>query len=166
MSADSIDTRRTGSPARPGRPTSPAARRFGYGVAVLVNLLLLWLANVWPGWQVLPFLDDRFVEVLPWVNASLAVGAVANLVNLIFDRRWVRAIGDLVSTFVGLLSLIVMWNVFPFDFGGTTFPWEAVVRTLLVIAIGGSAIAIVVAIVTLVRAVVGDDDHAAPPSRT
>lgn len=162
MTTDSPDTADR-APRRFGAPPSAAARRFGYAVAVVVNLVLLSLANVWPGWQVLPFLDDRFVEVLPWVNASLAVGAVANLVNLIFDRRWLRAIGDLASTGVGLVALVQLWTVFPFAFGATSFPWEFIVRTVLIVGIIGSAIAIVVALVTLVRAVFAEPDRSVPP---
>ena len=147
MTADSPET----ESRRPGRrqPPGPAARRFGFAVAAFVNL-----GNVWPGWQVLPFLTDETVEVLPWINASLAVGVVANVVNLIFDRAWLKSFGDIVTTSVGLAAMIQLWAVFPFDFGDSTFPWVAIVRTLLGIAIIGSAIAIVVAAVAFVRALI------------
>ncbi|MRX42498.1 hypothetical protein [Agromyces kandeliae] len=143
------------------RPLSPAARRFGYAVAAFVNLLLLYLGNVWPGWQVLPFLTAETLDVLPWINASLAVGVVVNLVNLIFDRAWLKALGDLASTSVGLVATIRLWSVFPFDFGDSTFPWVIIVRTVLVLAIAGSAIGIVAAIVAFARALVRGSDASA-----
>lgn len=154
-----------GRPRRFRYTPSPAARRFGYALAVLINALLLFLVNVWPGWQVLPFLTEGMAEILPWINASLTVGIVANLVNVIFDRAWLRAIGDLASTGVGLVALVQLWAVFPFTFGDSTFPWEMVVRTFLVVAIAGSAIGIVAAVVTFVRALLRKPDPAVPPPR-
>jgi len=103
---------------------------------------------------VLPFLTGETVEVLPWINASLAVGVVANVVNLIFDRAWLKSFGDLGTTSVGLAAMIQLWAVFPFDIGDSTNPWIVIVRTLLVIAIAGSAIGIAVAAVALVRALI------------
>ncbi|MBG0825186.1 hypothetical protein HS048_31330 [Planomonospora sp. ID91781] len=32
-----------------------AARRFGYSVAVIVDTVLLYMINVAPGWQAVPF---------------------------------------------------------------------------------------------------------------
>lgn len=152
MTADSPET----ESMRPRRrqPPGPATRRFGFAVAAFVNLLLLYLGNIWPGWQVIPFLTGETVEVLPWINASLAIGVVANVVNLIFDRAWLKSFGDLVTTSVGLAAMIQLWAVFPFDFGDSTFPWVVIVRTLLVIAIAGSAIGIVAAAVAFVRALI------------
>jgi hypothetical protein len=42
-----------------------------------------------------------------------------------------------------------LWQVFPFDVAGT--PWEVVARVLLGIGALGSAIAIIVALVGIVR---------------
>ncbi|WP_438855927.1 hypothetical protein [Agromyces sp. M3QZ16-3] len=146
---------------RPREPRGPAARRFGFAVAVFVNLLLIYLGNVWPGWQVLPFLTAETAEVLPWINASLATGVLVNLIDLVFDRAWLKALGDVATTSVGLVATIRLWAVFPFDFGASTFPWEIVVRTLLILAIVGSAIGIVAAGVAFVRALVRGPDAAA-----
>ena len=148
-----IDSSKTGDqPRRSRRTPSPARRRFGYAIGALVNVLLLYLVNVWPGWQILPFVTGGMLEVLPWINASLAVGIVVSLIDVIFDRRWLKAIGDLATTSIGLVALVQLWRVFPFDFGGTTFPWEWLARAVLVIGMIGSAIGIVVQVVILVRA--------------
>ncbi|WP_400998303.1 hypothetical protein [Agromyces sp. GXQ0307] len=112
----------------------------------------------------LPFLTGETIEVLPWINASLATGVVVNLVNVVFDRAWSKALGDLLTTSVGLLATIRLWAVFPFDFGASTFPWELVVRTLLALGIVGSAIGIIAAIVAFVRALIRGADAAARPS--
>lgn len=132
------------------RQPSRAARRFGYLLAAAINGLMLVGANVWPGWDVVPFLSAEFASVLPLVNTSIAVGLVANLVYVVDDRRRVKALGDLATTAVGLVVMVRLWEVFPFDFSGSTFDWELVARVLLGLGVVGSAIGIVVALVQLV----------------
>ena len=138
----------TKSPAR--RPTL-AARRVGYLVSVLVNVLLLIAVNGWPGWEALPFLTADMSLVVGLVNASIVVNLVANLVYLLRDPLWVKALGDLVTTAVGVAASVRMWQVFPFDFGDATFPWEPLARLLLGIAIVGGGIGVVAALVRLMR---------------
>ncbi|MEG3616755.1 hypothetical protein [Isoptericola haloaureus] len=137
----------TGTQTTARRP-SAASRRVGYAVAVLVNGLLLVLIHGWPGWEAVPFLTPRTTEVLTAVDASIVVGIVANLVYLLADPPRLRALGDVVTTAVGLVAVVVVWRVFPFDFAGT-FDWALVVRILLVVAMVGSAIGIVVGLVRL-----------------
>ena len=133
------------------RGPGPVGRRFGYAVAVVVGAALLYLINVWPGWQVLPFLTEDTRELLGIVNFSLIVGIIVNLVNLLFDATWLKALGDLVTLGIGLAVLVQIWQVFPFDFQDSSFDWALVVRWLLVLAIVGSAIAIIVQFVILIR---------------
>ncbi|GAA4735023.1 hypothetical protein GCM10023216_29750 [Isoptericola chiayiensis] len=133
---------------RPAGRASPASRRAGYAVAVAVNGLLLVLIHGWPGWETLPVLTEQTVEVLPAVDASVVVSIVANLVYLVVDPPRLRALGDVVTTAVGLVAVVTIWVVFPFAFTGS-FDWAPVVRVLLVIAVVGSTIAIVVGLVRL-----------------
>ncbi len=136
----------------PKRPVV-AARRAGYVVAVLVNAAILCAVNVWPGWQALPFLTDDVSLVLGLVNASILVNVVANMVYVVADPRWLKALGDVLTTGVGLAALLQIWRVFPFDFSGSSFDWALVVRIAVGVAIGGSAIAIVVAVVSFVKSI-------------
>ena len=128
-------------------------RRVGYVVAVLVNAAVLYAVNVWPGWQALPFLTEDMRLVLGLVNASMLVSIVANMVYFLVDPRWLKALGDIVTTAVGIAALVRMWQVFPFDFSGSSFDWALVVRVAMGVAIGGSAIALVVAFVSFVKSV-------------
>jgi hypothetical protein len=128
-------------------------RRVGYVVAVLVNAAVLYAVNVWPGWQALPFLTEDMRLVLGLVNASMLVSIVANMVYFVVDPRWLKALGDIVTTAVGIAALVRMWQVFPFDFSGSSFDWALVVRVAMGVAIGGSAIALVVAFVSFVKSV-------------
>lgn len=132
--------------------SSRAGRRVGYVVAVLLNAALLVLINGWPGWQAVPFLTASIVLVLPAVNASVAVNLAGNLVYLVTDPGWLKALGDAVTTGVGLVALWRVWTVWPLAFGPGPVDWDLVARVVMLVAIVGSAIAIVVALVRFGRA--------------
>ena len=133
---------------------SVAGRRAGYTVAMTVNLILLFLVNVTPGWQAVPFLTESTTDVLLLVNLSMAAAVVANAVYSVFDPPWVRALGDALTTSVGLASLVRIWQVFPFDFDTTAMPWDLVARWVIGVGIFGCIVAIIVALVRFVRALV------------
>lgn len=144
MSTATTSPSRRRTKARPSR----AARRFGYVVAIVLNAAMLYAINVWPGWDVVPFLTDDTVDVLEVVNASIVATMAANVVYVFRDPPRVKALGDVVTTVVGLVAMVVIWRVFPLDLSSG---WETVARALLAIGIVGSGIAIVTGIVRLVR---------------
>ncbi|GGL37305.1 hypothetical protein H9L10_15360 [Phycicoccus endophyticus] len=129
-------------------PVSPA----GHVVGALVNLVVLYLVNVAPGWQTLPFLTDATPRVLGLVNAALWVSAAAEAVYVVRGTGPVRAAGEVVTTLVGLGATLRVWAVFPFELSEG---WHLLVRGLLVVALVGSAIGILVALGRLVGALVG-----------
>ena len=129
-----------------------AGRRAGYVIAAAINVVLLWLIHVWPGWDAVPFLTADFDSVLWLVDLSLVVTIVLNLVYLVRDPRWLTAAGAVVTTAIGLAAVIRMMQVFPFDFGDSDV-WPVVFRVLLWVALVGSIIGIVANLVTMVRAV-------------
>lgn len=137
---------RTAAPARRTR----ASRRAGYSIAVLVNLALLVAINVWPGWERVPFLTDETDLVLGWVNASIVVNLVANVLYFVADPPRLRALGDVVTTSVGVVAMIRVWQVFPFDVASDSSGWGLVLRFLLAIGVIGSVVGIVAALVRLV----------------
>jgi len=139
---------------RTSRP-SLAGRRFGYLLAATINAVILYLVNGRPGWQSLDFLTGATTRVLWLFTFSLVVGIVVNLVYAGYDPPWLTAAGNLVTTAIGIIVLARIWQVFPFDFGDASFDWAMLVRVLLVIGIGGAAIAVMVHTVSLIRAIVG-----------
>jgi hypothetical protein len=133
--------------------SAAAGRRFGYGVAVGLNVLLLLGVNVWPGWQAVPFLTEDTSLVIGLVNVSIAANLAVNLVYLFRDDSWLKALGDLLTLGIGLVALVRFWQVFPFDFGAATFDWALVVRVLLGLGVFGSVVGLLVACVRLGRSV-------------
>lgn len=140
-------------PPRSRRTTT--SRRGGYVGAIVVNAIMLYLINVWPGWAVLPFLTVDLSVVLPWINASILTSIVVNLGYLVADPRWLRALGSIVTGAVGLVAIVRMWQVFPFDFAGSAIDWTVPVRVALALGIAGAVVGIAVAVVMFVRAVLG-----------
>lgn len=135
------------------RPTA-AARRLGYVIAAGINVAMLSVVNVWPGWQALPFLTDDTTRVLGLVNLTLVANLIVNIVYVAYDQPWFKALGDLATTAVALVSTSWVLRVFPFDFSEYAFDWALVVRLVLIVGVVGSALAIVVQFVTLFRRLV------------
>ncbi|KGM14928.1 hypothetical protein N867_14070, partial [Actinotalea fermentans ATCC 43279 = JCM 9966 = DSM 3133] len=144
------------SKRRSARP-SPAARRFGYALAALVNVAFWVVLHVWPGWQEASFLTAETTDVLPWVDAQIAVTIAANAVWLVADPRWLRALGEAVTAAVGLAAVARILSVFPFSFDDDGVPWDQLVRVALVVALVGTAIGVLANVVTFVRALRADD---------
>ena len=91
----------------------------------------------------LPFLTDATPDVLWWVNASIVATVVANVVYLVYDPRWLRALGGMATIGVGLAAMVRIWQVFPFDFGDSALDWALIFRIMLAVGILGSLIGLV-----------------------
>jgi hypothetical protein len=135
------------------------ARRVGYAIAVLVNLVVLYLFNVQPGWRSASFLTDDTPQVLVLLNLSLVAGIVANVVYILIDGPWVKAIGDLTTTTISLAVLIRLWQVFPFDFTAWTVNWGLIIRAVVAVALAGTVIGLVVQTLALARLSTGRSGH-------
>lgn len=144
----------SGAPSRtPTGQPSRAARRVGYVIAATINVVLLYLINIRPGWQAVPILTDETRQILGVVNVSLVVGLTANAAYLINDAPWLKALGELVSAGIALIVLTRVWQVFPFDFADGAVDWPLLVRFVLTVAIVGTVIGLFVQLVGLARAV-------------
>jgi hypothetical protein len=128
-------------------------RRFGYAVAIAINVALIFLINEWPGWSSVPFLTDETETVIPILNAALVISIVVNAIYLIADPRWLRAIGDAVTAVVSFIVIMVTLRVFPFDFSDYSFDWTMLVQVLLGVGLIGCVFAVIANLVTFTREV-------------
>jgi hypothetical protein len=133
------------------RPQSPRARRWGYGIAALINLIVAWGVNIWPGWDAVPFLTGGMTQVLPLVNLSLLVGFLTNLAYLVADPPWFKALGNIVTTGISIAVLVRTLRVFPFDFGDSASTWDPITRGILIFLIVASTLGLVVQVVQFGR---------------
>lgn len=139
----------TGQKVRATR--SRTGKRFGYSVAIAVNLALMFAANNFLEWGWPSFLTDDFELLLPLVNLSLTASIVANVIYLWFDPAWFKSVCQIVLGAIGLLVTIRTYQVFPFDFSAYDFNWEAVTRLVLVIGMIGMGIGLLVELGKLIR---------------
>lgn len=136
------------------RPRAPG-RRVGYGVAIIVNVVLFLLINAWPTWRALPFLTEAALALIPLVDLSLLAGVVVNVLNLVLDLAWVKAVGEIITSVIALIMLVRFWVVFPFAFAESGFDWVLVTRVVLGVSIAGCVISVIVQVVVLVRLALG-----------
>ena len=136
------------------------AGRSGNLGSAIVNALLLYGINIWPGWQVLPFLTADTARVLDLVSASLIAGIVVNIVCVVIRSRALLALGNLVVMGIGVAAILRLWDVFPFDFGTAWSGWPVLVRVFLVLGIVGSIIGAIAELVNLFRALAGLEPRA------
>jgi hypothetical protein len=147
----------------PAHRPPAATRRAGYLIAIAVITAMLIILNGAPGWQAIPFLTGDTSQVLGLVNLSLAVGLAVNLVYLCYDPPWLKSLGDLTTSAVGLVVAVRVWQVFPFAFHGSAAWCTTGVRVVLIIAIAGSAISVVVQAAALSRRMVQHAPHGGHP---
>ena len=81
-----------------------------------------------------------------------------NLVYLAWDPPWLKALGDLVTTSVGVLSMVRIWQVWPLDLADGS-AWNVIARVLVGVGIIGGVIGVIASVARFFRAL------AVPPRR-
>ncbi len=138
-------------PVRTKPGPSPATRRFGYMVAILVNVALLIAANNLLAWDIFPFLTNGFERVLPILNVSLGAAIAVNLVYLGFDTPWFKSLTQIGLLAISLVVTIRFYQVFPFDFYAYEFDWDLLAEWALILAMVGVGIGVVGEVVRLAK---------------
>ena len=123
------------------------ARRSGYIVAIIFNVIMLIVLNNLLAWGV-PFLTYSFVACLWAINLSLVVSIVGNALLLAYDSRWFRHIIQIVLDIFALVAICTVYVVFPFAFPLAI--WVLLAKFILIIIIVAIVVAIIVEIVKLV----------------
>ena len=128
-----------------------AGRRFSYGVAIVINLFLVWFIGNLVEWELVGFLTAEFADLVPLIQFGLWVTIAANVVYMVDDRSFSTRAARLVADIVNLFVTFRVFSVFPFDFSAHTFNWGFVFRAVLVIALVGTAIGAIVHLGQLFR---------------
>ena len=142
------------APVTKARP-SPAARRAGYLVTIVVNLVLLVIVNNLLTWGWLPFLTDDFTRVLPILNLSIGASIIVNAIYLAYDPLWFTGLFEVVLLGISFAAGLRLYQVFPFDFSAYEFAWDTVVRGILVLGLVGVGIGLVAGTVKLLVRLAG-----------
>lgn len=126
-----------------------AARKFGYVVAIVVNLILIYVFNNLLRWNwrgfwgprgvlVWPIVTPRWADVLWALNLSISVSIVSYILLLLYDPLWLRQLAEIIRNLFGILVLYMFYAVFPFDFGYEMI--DKIVRWALLLAILGTVL--------------------------
>jgi hypothetical protein len=135
---------------------APSRRRAGYVIAAAINVVLLWVTHHLLDWGWPSFLTPDFDEVLPIISLTFVVGIAFDLVLIVHDPRWLRTLDDTVGAVIGFVASWRTLTVFPFDFSDWGTDWSWLLRTILVVAVIGTAIAAIVGTVRLIMLVPPD----------
>jgi hypothetical protein len=141
------------TPARAPARTHRGARRTGYVAATAVNLGLLWLLHVAPGWEAVTFLTAGFAGVTGLLTASLVAGVLVNLLYVVTDPPEVKRLGDAVTAAFACAVLARTWALFPFDLAGRWAGWDTALRVVLGFLTVVTAIAVIANLAELLRVV-------------
>ena len=121
--------------APPRIRVAQAARRFGYGVAAVVNLVLLFIVHNLLDWGIPSFLTQDFEQLLPLLSISIVGSVVVNLAYMSYDDRWFKSLTQAVLAGIALFVAIRTFVIFPFDFTPYSFDWDVLARAILVFLI-------------------------------
>jgi hypothetical protein len=113
-------------------------RNVGYGIAILINLVLLYVVQHLMEWGIAPFLTEEFNDLVPLITASLSVSVAVYVIYLFDDRPTIKSVGQIVTNLVSLFVTVQVFAVFPFDFTGYDFDWSTLVRVILILGMVGT----------------------------
>jgi len=129
-------------PIRRGEPT--AGRRFGYTVSIVINAVMLFIANNLMEWEWFPWLTNEYDRVLPWIAFSIGATMIVNAMYLAYDMQWFKSLTQAGLAVIAFIVTVRLFRIFPFDFSAYDFPWTGITEAILILAIVGTAIAVVV----------------------
>jgi hypothetical protein len=128
-----------------------SARRVGYSVSIVINVIMLYVANHLLVWDLLPFLTTDFGRVLWLIDVSLIATVLANLVWIGYDVDWFKALSQIGLNLISALAAIRMYQVFPFDFSDYEFGWAPIARFVIILTIVGLALGTIAELVKVAR---------------
>ena len=136
--------------AKPRRSKKP-----DYILAIMVNAVLLIIANQALNWGIFPFLNQDFKQVLPIQNISLVITIVFNAAFLFYDPEWFTSLLKMMLNGISVAVLARYLSVFPFDFSAYRgFNWVVFARVFIILGIVGCCIAIIVEAAKFVSALI------------
>jgi hypothetical protein len=128
--------------------TAPkGSARLGYAIAVVINIVLLYIAHHLVAWEV-SFITPAWTGVLWAIDLSLGASIAGNVLFLAYDRPWFKHLVQIVMSILSFVSTYVVYHAFPFSFALIWLDWA--VRLALLAAMLGLVIALIVDFVALI----------------
>lgn len=143
------------STRKSSKKSSPTGRKIGYIVSIVFMLVFLYVVRHLREWGVNVLTDD-FEKCLFYIELSIYASITSQVLFLLYDNRWFRHLVQGIANIFAALSLIMLYVVFPFDFGDAA--WVKWIKIGLLILFVLTIIGILVEIVKGIRYLVKDPD--------
>jgi len=122
----------------------------GYAIAVIINLVILWILSKLPDWD-FKFLTENYIDVLSIVKLSLFVGIGGNVLLIIYNVFWFKRVIQIIMNIVSFIAALAIYRVFPFDFAAINQNWLTIsLKIFLIVVMVGIAIGTIVEFVKLI----------------
>lgn len=137
------------------KKSSPSGRKIGYIVSIILMLVFLYVLRHLREWGV-TFLNEDFEKCLFYIELSIYASIAAQVLFLLYDNRWFRHLVQGIANVFSALSVIMIYVIFPFDFGDAD--WVKWIKIGLLIVFGITVISIIVEIVKGIRYLLNDPE--------
>jgi hypothetical protein len=140
----------TESPKKPARkktPGSPAgdnARKFGYIVAIVIMIVMIYVLRHLRQWGV-NFLNEDWENCLVYIQLSIYATIAANVLFIFYDNRWFKHLIQGITNIFGALSVIMIYVFFPLIIQDET--WVKWIKIGLLILFGLTIIGVIVELI-------------------
>lgn len=97
--------------------SKPCARRFGYVIAVVINIVMFYVVNNLLNWD-LQFVKASWLNVIGIFNLSIILNIVIYFLYIGYDKRMFYFGGKFVLDIMSILVMYQLFIIMPFDFNG------------------------------------------------
>lgn len=146
--SDEPEARKNEPPRVPPPRDEERPSKAGYIVAIIINVIMLWIANNLLAWNV-PFLTRDFVAVLGVLNLSISATIVANILWFFYDPAWFRQLLQIILNVLAMAVIYTFYVVFPLDLESNLL--QLLLRVGMIIALIGLGIATIIEFIKLIR---------------
>ena len=146
--SDEPEARKNEPPRVPPPRDEERPSKAGYIVAIIINVIMLWIANNLLAWNV-PFLTRDFVAVLGVLNLSISATIVANILWFFYDPPWFRHLLQIILNILSMAVIYTFYVVFPLSL--TSEVLRIAIKIILIIGLVGLVIATIIEFVRLIR---------------
>lgn len=124
-------------------------KTFGSVIAIIVNVVFFIILNKYH--SKIPFVTEEITNWLPYVNTSIFVTIVGQSIFLVVSNKVVRDLLQSIMDVFGLISLVKLYMVFPFDFTEiSAFEWlRGLTKIGIIFVIAAMTIGIIVRMIKL-----------------
>jgi hypothetical protein len=128
----------------------------GGTVSIVVNFIMIWAAHNVSNWNqpIFNFVKDVEFKTILWaIDLSLGASILTQLIKMAFPDRRIKSIMLIIDNFFTLVLLVVVFNVFPYDFTQLiNISWiNTAFKVIFAISIFGSIVSSIKELTSLIK---------------